>query len=478
MLSESKEHKSYDQLALELVQIHRAYAVLTNSACISDATAPPFAFVNADDPTFTVAIVASSNLDLFIKTLASVVLCTERVQYQIVIIDTNKASRVAEISALVKGARLIHVPGFNRLTDICAICAEDADGDYLVTIKSGVEVQQRWLDEFLLTFDDFKRCGLITPRVRISSGLLERTSFDLSCDGGDTFCYYELPALEDSYVHEASFISDACLAVRISAVSRLGGPDRTYKTHKFAMRDLCMRLDLLNYTAIYTPFIEVAADVSVFNNKNLVTEPIDDTTYDSIRFKARWHHFAQMQTLKSSFDYSLIGRKALKRALILDAETPKPDKNAGGYAAVQEIQLLQSLGFNCTFVPMDLLRVERYTQDLQRKGVRCIHGPSVASINEFIQLCGSEFDLVYVTRYQVAQNSIEVIREFAPRAKIILMIADLHFLRQIRSALYNCNDVELGVAIQTREEELEVMRKVAVHGPLSRRIAKERISHF
>src|SRR3546814_2898321 len=58
-----------------------------------------------------------------------------------------------------------------------------------------------------------------------------------------------------------------------------------------------------------------------------------------------------------------------------------------------------------------------------------------SDLSELLQSRGHEFDIVYVTRFYVAQQCIEDIRTYAPRAKIILNNADLHFLREIRAAL-------------------------------------------
>src|SRR3972149_1053139 len=48
---------------------------------------------------------------------------------------------------------------------------------------------------------------------------------------------------------------------------------------------------------------------------------------------------------------------------------------------------------------------------------------------------GAEFDLIYIPRYAVARAVIDDAREHSPRAKIVLNVADLHFLRELRAAL-------------------------------------------
>jgi len=84
----------------------------------------------------------------------------------------------------------------------------------------------------------------------------------------------------------------------------------------------------------------------------------------------------------------------------------------------------------------------------------------VSSIEEFLNTHGSEFDAIYLTRYQVARKFIEMIRRLAPQAKIIFNNADLHFLRELRSAMHKKDKAEIAGAMQTRDAELDVMRKV------------------
>lgn len=57
---------------------------------------------------------------------------------------------------------------------------------------------------------------------------------------------------------------------------------------------------------------------------------------------------------------------------------------------------------------------------------------------------------------------MNVIRHYAPQAKILFCNADLHFLRQLREAIQNKDSNAINAACNVREEELEVMRKVDI----------------
>ena len=50
--------------------------------------------------------------------------------------------------------------------------------------------------------------------------------------------------------------------------------------------------------------------------------------------------------------------------------------------------------------------------------------------------------------------------QHAPRAKIVLMNADLHFLRELRHAIQTKNPDDMTKSLKTREEELALMRRV------------------
>ena len=84
---------------------------------------------------------------------------------------------------------------------------------------------------------------------------------------------------------------------------------------------------------------------------------------------------------------------------VIDAETPQPDRDAGSYAILQEMRLLQALGFKVTFVADNAAYLGRYTDDLARDGIECCFAPFVSSPAELIEKRGDEFDLVYVARH-------------------------------------------------------------------------------
>jgi glycosyltransferase involved in cell wall biosynthesis len=93
-------------------------------------------------------------------------------------------------------------------------------------------------------------------------------------------------------------------------------------------------------------------------------------------------------------------------------------------------------------------------------GIEVLYAPFYHSVNHVLETRLDEFDAVYITRYQIAKEYVDYIRQNS-KAKIVFNNADLHFLREMRAALRGGTDQEaLNSALKTRDQELSVCQKV------------------
>ncbi|MET6759717.1 glycosyltransferase [Pseudoalteromonas sp. NCIMB_1079] len=158
------------------------------------------------------------------------------------------------------------------------------------------------------------------------------------------------------------------------------------------------------------------------------------------------------------------GKAILGTVMMLDLQTPSPDQDAGSYAAIQELRLIQSLGYKVIFVPMNFVETDNYTAQLQSQGVEVCYAPYYPTLGDAICQRLPELSAIYITRYNVATHFIDFLKETAPNLPIIFNNADLHFLREIRSALAaQCSSEHtqqaLANALNTKRLELDVIRK-------------------
>lgn len=142
-----------------------------------------------------------------------------------------------------------------------------------------------------------------------------------------------------------------------------------------------------------------------------------------------------------------------RQALVVDLILPGSGKSGGGHAAIQEVRMLEAIGFDVFCASPDGLPGRQ--QD-SMASIRYCPEPALHVLKER----GADFDLVYVTRFHVAKPLIRDVRLFAPQAKLVLNVADLHFLREIRKAAFEADASRVSYAESIREQELAVLEQV------------------
>jgi hypothetical protein len=142
------------------------------------------------------------------------------------------------------------------------------------------------------------------------------------------------------------------------------------------------------------------------------------------------------------------------RVLFIDQEAPTVDMDAGGYAAFQEMRMLQALGGKVDFLPKNLAWMDRHTLALERAGVECHYTPFARHFDQFLQENAGGYDLIFVLRYKIAALVQSAIRDLPRRPRIVLNLADLHFLRELREVAAGTPGFDMERARTTQTAEL------------------------
>ncbi len=146
-----------------------------------------------------------------------------------------------------------------------------------------------------------------------------------------------------------------------------------------------------------------------------------------------------------------------RRILIVDATTPRADRDSGSVRAIQLFRLLRRLGHAVDFLPDDRADAGRHTVVLRELGVSVHSGPQVADDPRWFAQHARAFDLVVVCRYHLGEFLIPLIRRVAPDARVVLDTVDLHFLRERREAVLRGDRHLLRLAAETEQRELRTL---------------------
>lgn len=422
----------------------------------------PIFFNLVDSPKVSIVIPVYNNFEVTYNCLASIHLSGVSVTYEVIIVDDFSSDNTKGITDIISGIRYYRNEVNKGFVESCNAGAKQAKGDYIVFLNNDTEVFSAWLDELLYVFKSNDKAGLVGGKLLYPDGTLQEAGGIVWKSGvpynyGNKMNPY-FPKY--NYTRQVDYISGACIMLEKGMWEELGGFDEIYKPAYYEDTDLAFRVREKGYQVIYTPFCQVLHYEGMSNGVDVTKGVKQYQIVNAKKFKSRWGKLCINNGEASHNEDLNKDRNIIYRALVIDAETPQPDKNAGSYAALEEIKLLQSLGIKCTFVPSNLAFLGHYTENMQKKGIECLYAPFFRNIVDIFEQRGREFDLIYITRYSIAERYIDICRHYAPQAKIIFNNADLHFLREIRTSIYQGSKKMLKKAIQTKEDEMKVIKKV------------------
>jgi GT2 family glycosyltransferase len=468
-----------DRLSLEayLAQLSRALAQVQRGVGEQRTKPAPLTALRFEAPEVSVVIPAHNKFWVTYNCLAALLLSPNEATFEIIVVDDGSSDLTAELPEIVKNVVYVRNESALGFVNSSNRGAATARGRYVVMLNNDTEPGPGWIDELLYVFKTFPNAGLAGAKLIYPNGKLQEAGgivfadFDVWNYGRDGNPYEP----RFNYTRQVDYVSGACIMVPRPVWEKLGGFDELYAPAYFEDTDLAFRIRALGMRTYYAPFAEVVHFEGLSSGVSTALGMKRYQVINEPKFRRRWA--SVIRRLPHSQPELAKDRGVELRALVIDHKTPEPDNDAGSYAALQEMRLLQKLGFKLTFMPQNLAYMGNYTQDLQRLGVECLYAPYQSSIEETIRRRGPEFDVVYITRYNVAAAFIDEIRAWAPRAKIVFCNADLHFLREIRAAVVGKSSDALSAALATRDVELSVMRRVDVTLSYSETEAAVILSH-
>lgn len=449
-------------LAAHVAQLATVHEEVIRGFGIERKEFPPLVFHKPDRPKVSVVIPVHNKFSVTYNCLASLLLAPNEASFEVILVDDGSIDETTAIMNLVEGIAYARNENAEGFVGACNLGAGLARGDYVVMLNNDTEVTAGWIDELLNVFETFQDVGLAGAKLVYPNGALQEAG-GIVWSNGQPWNYGRDGNAKDpryNYVRQVDYISGACIMLRTHLWKELGGFDEAFAPAYFEDTDLAFRVREKGFKTVYTPFSEVVHFEGVSSGTSTESGMKRYQTINQPKFRARWADTYKNHGRLGQQTDLIKDRNVDYRALVIDALTPQPDKDAGSYAAVQEMRILQSLGFKLTFIPDNLEYLGAYTEALQRMGIECQYAPFATSVAQFIKQRGAEFDVVYITRFYVADKYINLIRRDAPQAKIVFNNADLHFLRELRMGIANRDRERIEKATLIRDTELAVMRRV------------------
>ncbi|WP_231605192.1 glycosyltransferase [Synechococcus sp. CBW1006] len=431
----------------------------------------PLSLPLAAEPLVSVVVPVHNHYPVTRRCLAALAYAPTRVPFEVVVVDDGSTDGTAEaLAAEAPGVRLVRhgfARGFNQA---CCSGVAEARGSLVVLLNNDTEPCAAWLEELLDPFQRWPDTGVVGAQLILADGTLQEAG-GIVWGNGEPWNYGRGGNPCDpryAYARQVDYVSGAALAIRRELWNQLGGFSPEFSPAYYEDTDLAFKVRQAGFSVRYAPLSRVIHHEGVSNGT-------DPTTASGLKRYQELHGPLFRRKWAAAFDGPeepsrqeadrIKDRGIVGRALFLDAETPRPDLDAGSHAALVEMELVQALGWKVSFLPLNLAWLGNYSEDLQRRGIELLHAPFVLSLERFLQERGQEFELVYLTRYTVALTALPLLQRHAPQAKLLFCNADLHYLRQLRAARAEqlsgeAARVALAAVEEVKQQELAVIRQV------------------
>lgn len=424
---------------------------------------PKFDLPKWDNPEVTIIVPAYNKFELTYHCIASIAFAFNKTSYEVILADDCSTDETTTAEDIIGNLIVSRNQENLRFLRSCNRATDQARGRYIIFLNNDTEVTSYWIDELIAVMEKDTTVGMTGSKLLNLDGSMQEAGGIIWGSGEAWNVGRDLNPLmpEYNYVREVDYVTGAALCIRKELWLQAGKFSEEFAPCYYEDTDLAFKVRAAGYKTMYVPHSEVIHFEGQSHGTDTTQGLKKYQVVNEGTFRQKWLKEYRNNGTPSftnlRFDKD---RNVEQRVLVIDYASPTPNKDAGSYAAIQEMKLIQSLGFKVTFVPANLAHFGKYTTELQKMGVEVLYAPFYHSVNHVLETRLDEFDVVYITRYHIAKDYVSYIRQHS-NAKIIFNNADLHFLRELRTALRDGrNPEQIERALQTRKEELAVCEQV------------------
>ena len=411
----------------------------------------PLAFPKVSDPKVSIIIPVYNKAIYTFNCLKSVLENSGDIPYEVIVVDDASTDETPEMLARMENVRVLRNQENQGFLKTCNYGLSAVSGQYVVFLNNDTQVRPGWLSALVETIERDERIGIVGAKLIYPTGKLQEAGGIVWTDGS-SYAYgrdADPGRPEFNFVRDVDYCSAACLLVRRELLERLAGFDVRFEPAYYEDTDLCFTIRQMGYRVMYQP------DAVVIHREGTSSGETSQRLQQTNRalFRGKWApQLARDHLPPNTHPYLARDRSPGKRILVVDYHIPTHDRGGGELRMFRLLNILKNAGHRVTLLPADLIPTQPYTHELQQLGIEVLYGD--VRLEEF----GRFLDIVIVSRPEVAQHYVPLVRQHAPQAVLIYDTVDLHWIRESRRAEVEGNEEARREAARLREMELWAAR--------------------
>jgi GT2 family glycosyltransferase len=419
--------------------------------------------INTRSPDVSIIIPVYGQLQVLLNCLDSLVAQTSAYRVEIIIVDdaSPTASQIHKVVAIpwIRYVRQDKNRGFLASCNYGASCAR---GRYLVFLNNDTRLVSGWLDELIGSFERFPKAGLVGSKLLNDDLSLQEAGGIVRRDGTAwNFGRGDYPWRPDyCFARQVDYCSGASIAVLAEGWRQVGGLDEIYAPAYYEEIDLAFRLRRVGYEIWLQPLSLVVHYEGRSHGRDLANDIKAYQVINYEKFYVRWCDALSLHGVPGSSPIRESNRTKRERILIIDAQTPMTDRDAGSCITYEVMRLFLHLGWHVSFLPRNTAYVGEYTAKLQRNGVEVLIEPCITKIEDVFETRPDFYDVIFAFRVDTLWDWRERLRKAYPNARIVFHDIDLHYLRlQRKSELLPNSSLRVEAEV-VHDRELDLFTRV------------------